>query len=73
MYGTPFSSGEGTIEIPNGARNDLVNFVVAVTNPNADSGGDDGSNKGFDGQEHFNYEARIVSGGTIAPSGTTPW
>ena len=39
----------------------------------ADSGGDDGSNKGFDGQETFNYKARIVSGGTIAPNTTRPW
>lgn len=73
LYGTAFSSGQGTIAIPGGARNDLVNLVVAVTNPNADSGGDDGSNKGFDGQETFNYKARIVSGGTIAPATTRPW
>jgi hypothetical protein len=50
-----------------------VNLVVAVTNPNAACGGDDGSNKGFDGQETFNYKARIVSGGTIAPTSTRPW
>jgi len=68
VYGTIFSSGEQTIELPNGARNDIVNLVIAVTHPNADSGSDDGSNKGFDGQEHFSYEARIVSGGTIATS-----
>jgi hypothetical protein len=73
VYGTAFSSGQSTIEVPNGARNGIVNFVVAVTNPNADSGGDDGSNKGFDGQEHFNYTARIVSGGTVAPTSTRPW
>jgi hypothetical protein len=73
VYGAPFEGGESTIEIPTGARNDLVNLVVAVTNPNADSGSDDGSNKGFDGQEHFNYTARIVSGGTIAPRDTRPW
>jgi len=73
VYGTAFSSGENTIEVPNGARNNIVNFVIAVTNMNADSGGDDGSNKGFDGQEHFNYKARIVSGGTVAPRNTRPW
>ena len=73
VYGTEFSSGQNTIEVPNGARGDIVNFVVAVTNANADSGGDDGSNKGFDGQEHFNYTARIVSGGTVAPTSTRPW
>jgi hypothetical protein len=50
-----------------------VNLVVAVTNANAASGSDDGSNKGFDAQEHFNYKARIVSGGTIAPNTTRPW
>jgi hypothetical protein len=73
VYGTAFSSGQNTISIPNGARNGIVNFVVAVTNANADSGGDDGSNKGFDGQETFNYKARIVSGGTVAPTSTRPW
>ena len=73
VYGTMFTSGMNTIQIPNGARNGIVNFVVAVTNPNADSGGDDGSNKGFDGQERFNYKARIVSGGKIAPTSTRPW
>jgi hypothetical protein len=73
VYGTVFSNGESTIDIPNGARNGIVNLVVAVTNPNASSGSDDGSNKGFDAQEHFNYKARIVSGGTIAPTSTTPW
>ncbi len=73
VYGEPFSSGQSTLQIANGARNNLVNFVVAVTNPNADSGGDDGSNKGFDGQEHFNYRARIVSGGKVAPISTRPW
>jgi hypothetical protein len=73
VYGEEFSSGQSTIEIPNGARNDLVNFVVAVTNPNADSGSDDGSDKGFDGNEHFNYRARIVSGGTIAGTDVRPW
>ncbi len=49
-----------------------MNFVVAVANPNAESGSDDGSNKGFDAQEHFSYQARIVSGGTIAPTSTRP-
>jgi hypothetical protein len=73
VYGTAFSSGQNTLSIPGGARNGTVNFVVAVTNANADSGGDDGSNKGFDGQETFNYKARIVSGGTVAPATTRPW
>jgi hypothetical protein len=73
VYGTAFASGQSTLAVPNGARNGIVNFVVAVTNANADSGGDDGSNKGFDGQERFNYKARIVSGGTIAPTTTRPW
>jgi hypothetical protein len=73
VYGSVFASGQSSIEVPNGARNGIVNLVVAVTNPNASSGGDDGSNKGFDGQEHFNYQARIVSGGTIAPTSTRPW
>lgn len=73
VYGTPFSSGQSTIEVPNGARNDIVNLVVAVTNPSADSGGDDGSGKGFDAQEHFNYTARIVRGGRIAPTSVRPW
>jgi hypothetical protein len=73
VYGPEFSSGQSTIDVPNGARGDIVNFVVAVTNPNADSGSDDGSNKGFDGNEHFNYTARIVSGGTVAPTSTRPW
>jgi hypothetical protein len=73
VYGSAFSSGQSTLAVPNGARNGIVNLVVAVTNANADSGGDDGSNKGFDGQERFNYKARIVSGGTIAPNTTRPW
>lgn len=73
VYGPVFSSGENTTQIPNGARNGIVNLVVAVTNANASSGGDDGSNKGFDAQEHFNYQARIVAGGTIAPNTTRPW
>jgi hypothetical protein len=73
VYGEIFTSGQNTIQVPSGARNGIVNFVVAVTNPNAASGGDDGSNKGFDGQEKFNYKARIVSGGTIAPTSTRPW
>jgi hypothetical protein len=73
VYGTVFSSGQNTIQIPNGARGSMVNLAVAVTNPNAASGSDDGSNKGFDAQEHFSYQARIVSGGTIAPNTTRPW
>lgn len=73
VYGGVFSSGQNTISISDGVRNGIVNLVVAVTNPNASSGGDDGSGKGFDGQEHFNYQARIVSGGTIAPNTTRPW
>jgi len=73
VYGPEFTSGQSTIAVPAGARNGIVSFVVAVTNPNAASGGDDGSNKGFDGQETFNYKARIVSGGTIAPTSTRPW
>lgn len=73
VYGDVFSSGQSTIEIPVGARNGIVNLAIAVVHPNGDGPGDDGSGKGFDGQEHFNYEARIVSGGTIAPSSTRPW
>lgn len=73
VYGEEFSDGQSTIQVPNGARNGIVNFVIAVTNPNAESGSDDGSNKGFDGQEHFGYSARIVSGGKVAPSSTVPW
>jgi len=73
VYGTAFSSGQSTLAVPNGARGGIVNLVVAVTNSNADSGGDDGSNKGFDGQETFNYKARIVSGGAVAPTSTRPW
>jgi hypothetical protein len=73
VYGTPFSSGQSTLQVPGGARNGIVNLVVAVTNANGTGGGDDGSGKGFDGQEHFNYKARIVSGGTVAPRSTVPW
>jgi hypothetical protein len=73
VYGSVFTSGQNTIDIPNGARNNIVNLAVAVTNPNAASGGDDGSGKGFDAQEHFSYKARIVSGGTIAPTTIRPW
>ncbi len=73
VYGAVFSSGQNTLEIPDGARNGIVNLVIAVTNPNAASGGDDGSNKGFDAQEHFSYQARIVSGGKVAPTSTRPW
>jgi hypothetical protein len=39
---------------------------------NAGTGGDDNSNKGFDGQEHFSYQMRVVSGASIA-STTRPW
>lgn len=28
---------------------------------------------GFDGQEHFNYRARMVSGGTVAGADARPW
>lgn len=73
VYGTVFSSGQNTIQIPGGARGGIVTLAVAVVNPSAASGGDDNSNKGFDAQEHFSYQARIVSGGTIAPSTTRPW
>jgi hypothetical protein len=73
VYGARFASGQSSIDLSGGVRNGIVNLVVGVTNPNAASGGDDGSNKGFDGQEHFSYKARIVSGGTIAPTSTVPW
>jgi len=73
VYGTVFGSGQNTIQLPNGVRNGIVNLVVAVTNPNGTGAGDDNSGKGFDAQEHFNYQARLVSGGTIAPTSTTPW
>jgi hypothetical protein len=73
VYGPVFSNGQRMYKIPNGARNDIVNLVIAVTHPNATSGGDDGSGKGFDAQETFNYKARIISGGTIAPNTTRPW
>lgn len=70
VYGTVFSSGQNTIQLPNGVRNGVVNLVVAVVNTNAASGGD---GWGFNAQEHFNYKARIVSGGTVAPNTTRPW
>jgi hypothetical protein len=73
VYGTVFSSGKSTIEITNGVRNNIVNLAVAVVNPNGTGAGDDGSGKGFDAQEHFSYQARIVSGGSIAPTSTRPW
>jgi hypothetical protein len=73
IYGTRFSSGQNSVDVSGGVRNGVVNLVVGVTNPNADTGSDDGSNKGFDAQEHFNYKARIVAGGTIAPTSTRPW
>jgi hypothetical protein len=73
VYGEVFSSGQSTIEITNGARNGIVNLAIAVVHPNGDGPGDDNSGKGFDGQEHFGYQARIVSGGTIAPTSTRPW
>ncbi|MGD9202698.1 MAG: DUF6055 domain-containing protein [Chitinispirillia bacterium] len=73
VYGPVFSKGQHTLNIKNGVRNGIVNLVVAVVHPNAKSGSDDGSGKGFDAQEHFSYKARIVSGGTIAPNTTRPW
>ena len=75
VYGDVFSSGQSTIQITNGVRNSLVDLVVAVVNPNGTSSvkDDDGSGKGFDGSETFNYNAQIISGGTIAPKTTTPW
>lgn len=73
VYGPVFTTGKNSIEIKNGARNDIVNLVVAVVHPNSESGGDHGANKGFDAQETFSYRARIVSGGTIAPVTTRPW
>jgi hypothetical protein len=73
VYGTTFGSGQNTIDVSGGVRNGIVNLVVAVTNANGTGAGDDGSGKGFDAQETFNYKARIVSGGTIAPTSTTPW
>lgn len=73
VYGHAASSGQLSIDLPASVRGGIVNLVVAVTNVNAESGSDDGSNKGFDGQEHFNYKARIVSGGVIAPDNTRPW
>ncbi len=81
VYGPVFQSGQNTIAIEGGARGGIVNLAVAVTHPSAASGNDSGnpnardtnSNKGFDAQEHFSYQARIVSGGTIAPESTRPW
>jgi len=73
VYGDVFTSGQNTIQITNGVRNNLVDLVVAVVNPNGTSAGDDGSGKGFDASETFNYKAQIISGGTIAPKSTTPW
>jgi hypothetical protein len=75
VYGDVFSSGQSTIQITNGVRNSLVDLVVAVVNPNGTSSvkDDDGSGKGFDGSETFNYNAQIISGGTIALKTTTPW
>jgi hypothetical protein len=73
VYGEEFSSEQSTMQVPNGARSGIVNFVIAVANANADSGSDDGSDKGFNAQEHFNYKARIISGGTVAPNTTRPW
>ncbi len=73
IYGEAFSSGQNTLQLSGEPRDGIVNLVVVVTNPNAESGGDDDSNKGFDAQEHFDYQARIVSGGTIAPRSTRPW
>lgn len=73
VYGPVFTSGQHTLTIEGGARGELVNFIVAVTHPNAASGSDDNSNKGFNAQEHFSYQARIVSGGKVAPPSTRPW
>jgi hypothetical protein len=70
VYGEVFASGQSTVELSKGVRNGIVNLVVAVVNPNATSGGD---GWGFSAAETFNYKARIVSGGTIAPTSTTPW
>jgi hypothetical protein len=70
VYGERFSSGTGTISVPDGARNDLVSLVVAVTNPfNAAND----AQYGYNLNEHFNYRVRIVSGGTLAPTSTIPW
>src|SRR5262249_29349008 len=75
VYGTIFTSGQNTIQLPNGVRNGIVNLVVAVTNPNGTSPAKaaDGPGKGFAGSETFNYKARIVSGGVVAPTTPTPW
>jgi hypothetical protein len=73
VYGPVFTSGENTLTIEGGARGGIVNFIVAVTHPNAASGSDDNSNKGFNAQERFSYQARIVSGGKVAPTSTRPW
>lgn len=73
VYGKETATGQVSIDVPSGVRSGIVNLVVAATNVNADTGSDDGSGKGFDGQEHFNYKARIVSGGVIAPTTTRPW
>jgi len=72
VYGTVLASGQNTIQVPDGARHGIVNLVVAVTNPSGTGPGDDDSGKGFNAQEHFNYQARIVSGGVIAPASTGP-
>jgi len=70
VYGERFSSGTGKVSVPNGARNDLVTLVIAVVNP-FDAGNN--SQYGYNLNEHFNYRARIVSGGSLAPTSTVPW
>ncbi len=70
IYGQAFASGQATLTIPKGARNGLVNLVVAVVNPHNESAA---SGYGFDPNETFNYKVRIVSGATIAPETTVPW
>jgi hypothetical protein len=70
VYGERFATGTGRISVPNGARNDLVTLVIALVNA-FDAGNN--SQYGYNLNEHFNYRARIVSGGTLAPTSTVPW
>ncbi len=70
VYGEAFSEGQATLTIPKGARNGLVNLVVAVVNAHNESAA---SGYGFDPNETFDYKMRIVSGATIAPETTVPW
>jgi hypothetical protein len=70
VYGARFSSGTGRVSVPNGARNDLVTLVIAVVNP-FDAGNN--SQYGYNLNEHFGYRVRSVSGGSLAPTSTTPW